>query len=56
MAAEARKKGMSKLSWEEAAKDAAKDMAAGTYEVVAMQVVVVAESPGKVHEYVVELG
>ena len=56
MAGQERKKGRSPESWDAATKDAAKQMTRpGTYRIVSMQVEVRVNSPGIVHEYVVEI-
>ncbi len=50
-----KKKARSDKSWEDAVKKAVKDLPAGTYPVV-LHVAVTVQSPGIVHEYIVEVG
>ena len=56
MAPQGKKKGRSKTSWEEATKEAVKQLTESGNYTVTMQVDVKVESPGVVHEYVVEVG
>ena len=55
MAAQGKKIGRSKTSWDDAAKKAAKDITEQREYTVVFKLDVRVQSPGVVHEYIVEL-